>query len=110
MELIRISNPECGNEIKALPISNNLARHSELPQLIPKSSTFQKLLDHVAGLAISIPLHAVTAAVADAKRLPMMTGLLELGLDVNADDRIMGPCSRGPFLVHAIESGGIMKV
>lgn len=72
-------------------------------------ATFQKLLNHGAKLENSIPLHAVAAAAADAERLPMMTELLKLGIGMNAEDEMMGPYSRGPSIVRAIESGGMKK-
>lgn len=73
-------------------------------------AVLQKLLKNGAKLENSMPLHHAAAVAADAERLPMMAELLKLGIDVNADDKMMGPYSRGPPIVRAIEAGCLKKV
>lgn len=68
------------------------------------------LLEHGAVLSNSVALHAAAGSQnSDAERVPMLSHLLDLGLDVNVIDESQGIYSRGTPLWYAVSAGMIER-
>lgn len=71
-------------------------------------AVFNLLLQSGARIETSVPLHmAAGNATADVNWIPMMTHLLEVGLEINGLDDIQGPYRLGTPLHHAVRNRAV---
>ncbi|KAI9864036.1 MAG: hypothetical protein M1813_003352 [Trichoglossum hirsutum] len=82
----------------------------ELAACSSNITVFDLLLERGAKLENSCPLHMAAGGSLVGESIPMMTHLLELGVDVNGSDKLRGARQRGTPLHHAVDSGCIENV
>lgn len=68
------------------------------------------LFEHGATKGNGLALHMAAGRGADDERIPMMAHLIELGYDVNADDKVRKNHAIGTPLQYAVMAGSLAKV